>query len=83
MASLGTSPAYPTAPRSGRRRPRLTEAVALQRVYTGSPIPTGRKAVALRLTFRAEGRTLTDADVDAQMAAVDALLTERAHAERR
>ncbi len=63
--------------------PALTEAVALQTVYTGSPIPAGRKAVTLRLTFRAEARTLTDADVDAQMAAVQGLLVERTHAERR
>jgi phenylalanyl-tRNA synthetase beta chain len=63
--------------------PALTDTIALQTIYTGNPIPAGKKAVALRLTFRAEGRTLTDADVDAQMAAVDALLSDRAQAERR
>ena len=63
--------------------PALIESVSLQSIYTGHPIPSGRKSVALRLTFRAAARTLTDADVDAQMAAVEMLLTERAHAERR
>ena len=61
----------------------LTESVTLQTLYTGQPIPPGKKAVALRLTFRAGDRTLNDADVDAQMAAVDRLLVERVHAERR
>ena len=63
--------------------PALMESIALQSLYTGQPIPLGKKAVALRLTFRAESRTLTDADVDAQMVAVEALLAERAKAERR
>ncbi|MBV9852707.1 MAG: hypothetical protein JO250_23860, partial [Armatimonadetes bacterium] len=63
--------------------PALTESVTLQSLYTGAPIPAGKKAVALRLTFRSESRTLTDADVDAQMDSVEKLLTERAHAERR
>ena len=61
----------------------LTEAIGLQSVYTGERVPAGKKSVALRLTFRAADRTLTDAEVDAQMAAVAALLTERAGAERR
>ena len=61
----------------------LTEAIGLQSVYTGERVPTGKKSVALRLTFRAADRTLTDAEVDAQMAAVAALLAERAGAERR
>ena len=61
----------------------LTEAIGLQSVYTGERVPAGKKSVALRLTFRAADRTLTDAEVDAQMAAVDALLAERAGAERR
>ncbi len=60
----------------------LTESLGLQSVYTGERVPPGKKSVALRLTFRAPDRTLTDAEVDAQMAAVAALLTERAGAER-
>lgn len=61
----------------------LTESLGLQSVYTGERVPVGKKSVALRLTFRAADRTLTDAEVDAQMAAVAALLAERAGAERR
>jgi len=61
----------------------LTESIGLQSVYTGERIPAGKKSVALRLTFRAADQTLTDAEVDAQMAAVASLLAERAGAERR
>jgi len=61
----------------------LLEAISLQSVYTGDRVPEGKKSVALRLTFRAADRTLTDAEIDAQMAAVASLLIERAGAERR
>jgi len=61
----------------------ITETIGLQSVYTGERVPAGKKSVALRLTFRAADRTLTDAEVDAQMAAVEALLAERTGAERR
>ena len=61
----------------------LTEAIGLQSVYQGERVPIGKKSVAIRLTFRAADRTLTDAEVDAQMAAVASLLAERAGAERR
>ncbi len=37
-------------------------------VYTGAPIPSGQKSVALSLTFRADDRTLTDAEADASVA---------------
>ena len=57
--------------------------VGLQSVYTGERVTEGKKSVALRLTFRAADRTLTDAEVDAQMAAVEARLVEQAGAERR
>jgi len=33
-------------------------------VYTGAPIPTGKKSVAFALQYRAEDRTLTDEDAD-------------------
>lgn len=62
---------------------RLTESISLQSVYTGERVPVGKKSVALRLTFRAADRTLTDTQVDAQMSAVAARLAERAGAERR
>ncbi len=61
----------------------LTEAISLQSVYTGERIPEGKKSVALRLTFRAPDRTLTDAEVEAQVAEAASLLATRAGAERR
>ena len=61
----------------------LTEGIGLQSVYTGERVAEGKKSVALRLTFRAGDRTLTDAEVDGQMAAVGAGLVESAGAERR
>jgi phenylalanyl-tRNA synthetase beta chain len=36
-------------------------------VYTGSPIPQGSKSMALSLLFRADDRTLTDAEIEALM----------------
>ena len=61
----------------------LTEGIGLQSVYTGERVPAGKKSVALRLTFRAADRTLTDTEVDAQMAAVESVLAERVGAEKR
>jgi len=59
------------------------ESIGLQSVYSGERVPEGKKSVALRLSFRAADRTLTDGEVDAQMAAVEALFAERTGAERR
>ncbi len=61
----------------------LTESITLQSVYTGERVPEGKKSVALRLTFRADDRTLTDAEVDEQAANAGRLLAERVGAERR
>ena len=61
----------------------LTEAITLQSIYTGERMAEGKKSVALRLTFRAPDRTLTDAEVDAQVANAERLLTERVGAEKR
>ncbi len=61
----------------------LLESIGLQSVYTGERVSTGSKSVALRLTFRAADRTLTDAEVEAQIAAVSEALTARVGAERR
>jgi len=61
----------------------LTEAISLQSIYTGERVAKGKKSVALRLTFRAADRTLTDAEVDAQVAEAERLLSERAGAEKR
>lgn len=63
--------------------PALHESIALQSLYTGEGIPQGKKSVALRLTFRSADRTLTDAEVDAQMSAVQAALAQQVGAERR
>nr|WP_269779571.1 phenylalanine--tRNA ligase subunit beta [Propioniciclava soli] len=49
----------------------LLESVRLFDVYTGDPVPAGKKSVAFALRFRAPDRTLTDAEVaQARAAAV-------------
>jgi phenylalanyl-tRNA synthetase beta chain len=63
--------------------PALTESITLQSVYTGEHVAEGKKSVALRLTFRASDRTLTDTDVDTETANAEHLLAERVGAERR
>ena len=63
--------------------PALTEAVSLQSIYTGERVEDGKKSVALRFTFRAPDRTLTDAEVDAEVEQAARLLRERVGAERR
>jgi len=45
--------------------------------YRGSQVPEGRKSVAFALTFRSAERTLTDAEVDAQLEAVRSALAQR------
>ena len=45
-------------------------------VYTGAPIPAGKKSVAFSLTLRADDRTLTDEEADADLTAILALLKE-------
>ncbi len=47
------------------RNEALIEAITLFDVYTGPPIPAGKKNLALALRYRAPDRTLTDAEVDA------------------
>jgi phenylalanyl-tRNA synthetase beta chain len=42
----------------------LVEGVTLFDVYKGAPLPAGKKNLALAITYRAPGRTLTDADAD-------------------
>lgn len=51
-------------------------------VYTGEQVPEGKKSVAFSLTFQAD-RTLTDEEVDAEVARVSGLLHERFGAEVR
>jgi phenylalanyl-tRNA synthetase beta chain len=48
----------------------LVEAATLFDVYTGAPIPAGKKNLALALRYRAADRTLTDAEVDAAHARI-------------
>jgi phenylalanyl-tRNA synthetase beta chain len=44
--------------------------------YVGDPVPQGKVSLALRLTIADPGRTLTDDEIDAPVAAVvDALKT--------
>ena len=50
--------------------PNLLRGVSLVSIYKEPPIPEGKKSVALRFTFRADDRTLTDAEMDAQVNAV-------------
>jgi phenylalanyl-tRNA synthetase beta chain len=46
------------------REERLAEEVVLFDVYRGAPIPEGRKNLAMAIRYRAEDRTLTDAEAD-------------------
>lgn len=43
-------------------------------LYRGAPLGEGERSLAYRLTFWAEGRTLTEGEVDAAMAAVTAAI---------
>ncbi len=43
---------------------KLLEAVEVFDLYLGDDLPTGMRSLALRLRFRARGRTLTDKEVD-------------------
>jgi phenylalanyl-tRNA synthetase beta chain len=47
------------------RREPLVEEVTLFDVYRGTPLPAGRKSLALAIRYRAADRTLTDAEADA------------------
>jgi phenylalanyl-tRNA synthetase beta chain len=51
--------------------------------YHGTGVPDGRISLSLRLTFRSPERTLTDAEVEAAMAAVVAALEAGHDAQRR
>ena len=50
-----------TARRAGGK---LLQDVALFDIYTGKPVPEGKKSVALSLRFQSHERTLTDKDTD-------------------
>ncbi|HEX8099216.1 MAG TPA: phenylalanine--tRNA ligase subunit beta, partial [Actinomycetota bacterium] len=42
----------------------LVDSIVLFDVFTGDPVPPGRKSLAFSVDFRAPDRTLTDAEVD-------------------
>ncbi|NLF34343.1 MAG: phenylalanine--tRNA ligase subunit beta [Clostridiales bacterium] len=54
----------------------LLRKVSLFDVYTGAPIPAGKKSVAFSLVLRADDRTLTDTEADADVQSILALLKE-------
>jgi phenylalanyl-tRNA synthetase beta chain len=55
----------------------LLESIRLFDVYTGDPVPAGRKSLAYALRFRAPDRTLTDDEVARATAAAVAAAAER------
>jgi phenylalanyl-tRNA synthetase beta chain len=61
----------------------LLERIRLFDVYTGDPIPAGRKSLAFALRFRAPDRTLTEAETGAARDAAVAAATSRVGAEQR
>ncbi|MGO8671446.1 MAG: phenylalanine--tRNA ligase subunit beta, partial [Capsulimonadaceae bacterium] len=63
--------------------PNLLESLSVQSVYTGERVAEGKKSIAIRLTYRAATRTLTDQEADAQTAAVEAALIDAVGAARR
>jgi phenylalanyl-tRNA synthetase beta chain len=54
----------------------LLAGVEIFDVYRGQQVGEGEKSLALRLEFRAPDRTLTDAEVASQRAAIEAALAE-------
>ncbi len=61
----------------------LLESIRLFDVYTGDPVPAGRKSLAFALRFRAPDRTLTEADTAPARAAAVARAAELYGAELR
>ncbi len=64
-------------------RPALVKSVQLFDIYRGKGIGEGKKSVAFRVVMQDTGKTLTDAEVDAAMADLQALLASRFGAELR
>ena len=52
-------------------------------VFTGPPVPDGKKSLALRLTLQSAERTLTEADAEAALARALRALGEQCGAQRR
>ena len=54
----------------------LLEGLRIFDLYRGEQVGAGNKSLALRLTFRARDRTLTDEEVAERRAAIEAALAE-------
>ncbi len=82
---VGTDVAYALIEDTARAAadPALLQDVTLQSIYTGDKVAAGKKSIAVRLAFRAADRTLTDAEVDAEIESVRTLLAQRAGATER
>jgi phenylalanyl-tRNA synthetase beta chain len=61
----------------------LLERIRLFDVYTGDPVPRGKKSLAFALRFRAPDRTLTEAETGAARDAAVTLAARRVGAEQR
>ena len=46
-------------------------------IYRGSPLADGEKSLAWRLLFQSADRTLTDAEIEASLAAITASIASR------
>jgi len=53
------------------------ESVRIFDLYEGEGLPTGKKSLALTMTFRAADRTLTDKDVNAAFESVQKMIAEK------
>ena len=53
------------------------ESIALFDAYRGAGLPPGRKSVAILVLMQDTARTLTDADIEATVADIVALLSRR------
>jgi phenylalanyl-tRNA synthetase beta chain len=65
-----------------REEPLVEDATVFD-VYTGAPIPAGKKNLALAIRYRAPERTLTDPEADAAHASIVKRLAARLGAELR
>jgi phenylalanyl-tRNA synthetase beta chain len=61
----------------------LLESIRLFDVYTGDPVPAGKKSLAFAMRFRAPDRTLTEADTAPARAAAVARAAQLYGAEQR
>ena len=63
--------------------PELLESTEFVTVFRGAKLPAGRKAITLRLRFRAPDRTLRHEEVDPQMTTITAILADAVKGETR